>query len=162
MVQHFASILCDQDKIFDPDADSFLLEIDARLNGKDLSGLYDALIDGRDVSGLMVLNSDGMSCSVGEEFPVSLFCNITAAGVVHITHSGAWPGGIDSSLLGFPDNLVDFSGFLRNFTEKDGSRHIRAVVVPDTADVQHNTVSPLSKGGIRGVVRIFRRIFRKR
>ena len=102
----------------------------------------------------MVLNSDGMSCSVGEEFPVSLFCNITAAGVVHITHSGAWPGGIDSSLLGFPDNLIDFSGFFRNFTEKDGSRHIRAVVVPDTADVQHNTVSPLSKGGIRGVVRI--------
>ena len=61
MVQNFASILCDQDKIFDPDADSFLLEIDARLNGKDLSGLYDALIDGSSI----VTDPNGVRKKIG-------------------------------------------------------------------------------------------------
>ena len=154
VIQHLVPVRCDENQILNPDAGSPGL-VDSRFNGVYNAGLLRTVIGERDITGLVVLQSDKMSESVGKIRAVSALRDDVAGTAVYRSNLNAGAEHLLGSFVGFPDQIVNGSGFLvRCLPVIKGSCHIGAIIVDDAADIEQNRISLLKHRVIRHVVRI--------
>ena len=100
----------------------------------------------------MDLQSDGVAGAVGEILAVALLLDIIPGGVVHVAHPVAGLGGSDAPAVGLQDDLINLPLAVGHGAQEHGAGHVGAVVVLQTADVQHHAIAVLAPGGIGTVV----------
>ena len=124
-----ASVLGDDYQIFYTHTDIFLRNIDTGLYREALSNLDNLFINGGNVSHLVILDTCGMSGSMGEVLTIALLLDIVSASQIHIAHSVSGLCHGDSPKVRITDNLVNLLMSFTDFANEDGSGHVGDVVI---------------------------------
>ena len=120
MSEHLYSVGSDENHIFDPDA-SPVREIDAGFDRKNHSFLKESLVFTIDRRILMNGKADAVTRSVTKIFAISLVSNVISCRSVYLTYRDARPNLLDSLVVGFLDDLVDFPLFCGRAAADDRS-----------------------------------------
>ena len=85
--------------------------------------------------------SDAVSGAVCKIWSIAFLCNVISGCFVHITETCTWFYCRNRPQICLKHGIIHFSCLLRSLTDKDGSRHIRAISILLTANIKHNRIS---------------------
>ena len=77
----------------------------------------------------MILDTCGMSGSMGEVLTIALLLDIVSASQIHIAHSVAGLCHGDSPKVRITDNLINLLMSFADFSNEDGSGHVGDIVI---------------------------------